>query len=680
MTETDFQELSSIYLRDREGMADWRDTAMRSHNELRAVWPNQSIHQRKDYPGAMPWQGASDQQVFTIAPRVQTVVAIMMNAISNGQISVFPSRAGADDKSAAASAFIRWMFDRWMPDAKEQIELSLYNMVNKGLCATWVGWEQQTQEFNEVVELEQLSQQAEADPENAGDFLNLIEAIIDEEREDEAVSIMENQFSVKKSVARKAVRELRQKGIAEVPMISREFDRPVIESLDIATDIIVPAYTTNIRYLSRIHVRQFMTEDTLISKADAQEWDTDIAEKIAKEGMGITLQDIDKFGFQQDELDTQQEQHDLAEIVRTYRRITDEKTGAIGIYETIWCPKISEGVLSHKLMNGWDEFPVVFTPLFKDTKRLFDSKGLAYYLRGNQRQSKVSRDGFSDQLSITMNPPRRHPPGRPPSAWGAGATYAVQRGFENSYGPEEVPNTMREGVAMEEFLEKEANFISGLLEDRISVERQQYIVNRALHHVASLARIAYRMFTQYYRGNEIYFQITGRPEQFTYQRTSEDLEIDFFFDVRTNDPKFVQETTDFLTALRNFDTTGRIDPSNLIDVMVNLRAPQFATRLLRSQEEAQEDVIRNVASDLALIWSGQSVPARQQGAQIALQYIEQYTQKPSVAARLQSDAQFAEDLANYVGRYEFQMQQLQNAQIGRTGGEPTDLEQAQPEL
>jgi hypothetical protein len=67
------------------------------------------------------------------------------------------------------------------------------------------------------------------------------------------------------------------------------------------------------------------------------------------------------------------------------------------------------------------------------------------------------------------------------------------------------------------------------------------------------------------------------------------------------------------------------------------------------------------------------MPARPAGAQIALQAIQQYAQQPDVAQRLQTDEAFAARMQKYIGQYTFQMQQAQNAQIGRVGTQPAQM-------
>jgi len=56
-----------------------------------------------------------------------------------------------------------------------------------------------------------------------------------------------------------------------------------------------------------------------------------------------------------------------------------------------------------------------------------------------------------------------------------------------------------------------------------------------------------------------------------------------------------------------------------------------------------------------------------------MQVIQQYVQQPDVSQRMQTDEAFAARLQKYVQQYQFQMQQMQNAQIGRIGTQPAQM-------
>ena len=95
--------------------------------------------------------------------------------------------------------------------------------------------------------------------------------------------------------------------------------------------------------------------------------------------------------------------------------------------------------------------------------------------------------------------------------------------------------------------------------------------------------------------------------------------------------------------------------------------------VLQPAEEATAKVQKQVTDDLAKIYAGIEMPAQPNGAQIAMQMLQAYAQQPDVAQRAQSDEAFGQRLQKYAEQYQFQMQQAQNAQIGRIGTAPAEM-------
>ena len=130
-------------------------------------------------------------------------------------------------------------------------------------------------------------------------------------------------------------------------------------------------------------------------------------------------------------------------------------------------------------------------------------------------------------------------------------------------------------------------------------------------------------------------------------------------------------------ALTQFDQTGRINLDNLLEIAAASIDPVLSDGILQPAQNGQEDVMKDVTDDLAKIFAGIEMPARPTGGEIAMQVIEQYTSQPDVAQRLQTDEMFAERIQKYQGQYTFQMQQQQNAQIGRIGTAPAQMGEMQ---
>jgi hypothetical protein len=56
-----------------------------------------------------------------------------------------------------------------------------------------------------------------------------------------------------------------------------------------------------------------------------------------------------------------------------------------------------------------------------------------------------------------------------------------------------------------------------------------------------------------------------------------------------------------------------------------------------------------------------------------MQMLQAYAQQPDVAQRAQNDEAFGGRLQKYAEQYQFQMQQAQNAEIGRIGTAPAEM-------
>jgi hypothetical protein len=132
-----------------------------------------------------------------------------------------------------------------------------------------------------------------------------------------------------------------------------------------------------------------------------------------------------------------------------------------------------------------------------------------------------------------------------------------------------------------------------------------------------------------------------------------------------------------LVSLTQLDRNGRISIDRLLEIAAASIDPVLADAVMQPGDEAQEQVVKQVTDDLAKIFAGIEMPARPNGAQVALQVIQQYVSQPDVAQRAQGDEAFAGRLQKYAGQYTFQLQQAQNAQIGRVGTAPAQMGEVQ---
>jgi len=187
-------------------------------------------------------------------------------------------------------------------------------------------------------------------------------------------------------------------------------------------------------------------------------------------------------------------------------------------------------------------------------------------------------------------------------------------------------------------------------------------------------KMAYKCF-QRFGPDEVFFRVTGIPDPQVLDKGNPDENFDILinFDVQNTDPETVQAKTQQFVALNQLNANNRLNVDSLLDVIAASIDPVMADAVLQPVETAQQEMVKSVTDDLTKIFSGIEMPARPAGAQIALQVIQQYSQQPDVAQRLATDESFAARLQKYAGQYTFQMQQAQNAQIGRVGTAPAQM-------
>ena len=130
-----------------------------------------------------------------------------------------------------------------------------------------------------------------------------------------------------------------------------------------------------------------------------------------------------------------------------------------------------------------------------------------------------------------------------------------------------------------------------------------------------------------------------------------------------------------MVALTQLDRSGRINIDNLLDAAANSIDPVLADRVLQPTEAAQEQVVRQVTDDLAKIFAGIEMPARPNGAQIALTVIQQYASQPDVAESEHIKMKLCCEhvLRSTLDSIPSKCNKQQNAQIGRVGTEPAQM-------
>ena len=668
--ETGGPDVAELNLHYRETVSELEhfiNQCRDNFDDRRNSWNGKTQDLRRHGADALPWEGSSDSESMVISERINAYVSLCMFALERAHIRAYPVEVGDAARSRVVSSFLKWMRDSYIPRFAEEMELAANHLFEKGISVTYIGYEQREVSRLQAMNIDQI---AAMNP----DFAELL---MDQNNDDLVIEFLQSTFpKLSTRKAKKALRELRKTGQAELPISIKAVDRPIVQTLSVDTDVFFPPSCVDVQKSNIVHRRVLMSPQEVISKVNTDGWSQEFADEVIKKARGENTREYDSSHYNTPADSPVEHDNGLVEIIYTYQRLISEEN-AEGIYCTVWSARHHPQNLhaKYELLNGVDDLPFVVCRLHNDTKRLYDTQSMVDLLRGVQWQVKAERDARIDRASIATLPPSRGPVGRPKPEFRPGGHVTERRPGEYSFMAP--PPGDAGSIEIEATLLQAADRMVGLsADDPDSQTKRAYYLNKFLMHVRDVMREAYRSYLRY-GPDEMLFRVSGVPEpqQFAKGDPNSDLDIAIHFDAQmAQDPEAVETKLSQMLQLVQYDRTGKIDVESLIEVAAAAIDPVLADSIIQPQEAGAAKMARDVAEDLAMIYAGVEVGARPQGAQIAMQIGQNYSQVPDVAQRLQEDEAFSARLTKYFEQYQFQMQQQQNAEIGRLGTEPAEFQ------
>jgi hypothetical protein len=660
--EPDIDSLRGAYDQCLLQLDEYFEICRRSYDDRRNIWDGKTTDLRKQGSNAFPWDGASDMEVNVIGERIDAFVSILDQALSRSHIKAFPTSTTSIPRAALVSSFLKWMKSSYIPDFKNQMELGANYLLEKGIMVSYVGWKREKRTYLQDVSIDQLVQ---ASPEMADMIMSGID---DKMLIDLILQAFPNMTSKR---AKKFLKDIRKTGKASIPIPRMSVDCPVVHSCAPDGEVLFPPYVIDPQAAPYVFWRTFLTAQELEKKVSTEGWDEEWVDDAIDNLRGKDSYYLDGQKVKRFTKLPLTNDNELVMVVYAYQRLIDED-GAEGIYCTVFNPNV-DGYAKTELLNGYDNYPFVVTRLSNNQKRMYEVQTFPDILRGAQLQIKTERDSRIDRASLATLPPIMHPAGRPPSEWGPGRRVPYRRLGEIAFGP--TPPSDNGSMEVEISMAAQADRAVGLdLNSPISAVRQQFFVNKYLDHVKDVLGLAWKLF-QRMGPDEVFFQVTGNPNPQTMTKGSpdENYSLTVSFDSLSADPENAESRMKQIGSLVQFDRNGRIDMDKFLEFAAMSIDPVFGDYVLQPAEEATAKVQKQVTDDLAKIYAGIEVPAQPNGAQIAMQMLQAYAQQPDVAQRAQQDEAFGGRLQKYAEQYQFQMQQAQNAQIGRIGTAPAEM-------
>lgn len=663
----------------------------RNWNTRYCIWPGQSEDGRKHASALgrqpFPWDSSSDCKIFLSDTIVRDHVAMLVSAFFKSRVQVQPVESMDIDKKNAAETVLRWLlFTHALDDLRREVRLAAEYRETYGLAVMAIDWQTTTRTEVKTFTLDEAMAMLEAaqqqDPEQAANLQALIEVVLDPLQEELAAQLLGEIVPELGKPAK--VRELREKGVVEWDSPYVFENKPVWTALEAFEDVIFPIQTYSLQRAAFVARRELLTEVELRERGMIEGWDEDWVERVSKHKgemrrISVNLHRSDQFLYEQ--------LRDMVEVWHVYRKEIDEKTGAVRVTRSIMSFHVPDAVGIHEILPyAHGLYPFVELPRERSTRPLLESRGVPEICQTAQNEIKVQRDARVDSTSLQTLPMLRVPAnrGKFDLILGPGAQIPERRQGEVSW--MDGPRPSQGSIEVEQATRLDINNYFGRMAEGVPpqlamLHTQERIDSWLLDMKLCVAQTM--ALAQQYMSPEEIARVTGN--QLPFAASPQDIrgrfDITAEFDARMLDAEALGAKLDYLAKiLVPMDSFGVIDRVGLIKYMFQAVDPNMASMLVQDIGAATQAEIEDEQTAFAKIAAGTEPPMKEggQNAQVRLQTLQQIVQSnPAVQQRYQQDEIFRRMLDARMQAFNFQLQQSQNAVIGRVGAQPALQQMAQ---
>jgi len=660
-----------------------------------ARWAGQTSDGKKhseslpDGEPAFPFEGASDVRCRLTDKTINEIVGMLMTTFDRCQVKVSGTEINDGDFAASANILMAWLTQsKIRTELRNEAELLAQYTQQYGFSAMHIVWEQEMGTRNQTIrmdELVQVVQQAmQQNPETA--LRELPDAIMAGDKDDYAVDLIQQYIkTLDPKAVKKAVKQLREEGKADIPETYITKNLPNFVALKPYEEIAFPPETINIQHARVIFRRVFISEVELRGLAKIHDWSDEFVEQaVAMAGMHSQFHDPNLIPAAS-LVNYQVHRNDhLIELVYAYSRQLD-KDGVQGIYQTIFCPRSGSEIYAEHGLLGYahNKYPFVVYRRERLRRPIYESRGVPELCMTNQYEIKAQRDSIRDRTAFETMPP---------------ILVKKRLGGINKVAPAmHLPVTSPDDYRFMPAPTGNPSIAFNLI-DRVELENAQYfglfhpqaspqltqvtqqnIVNNWLDVWSDAFNMAFSLMLQYLDPAEIE-GIIGTPLPQNISGISNQYDFRIKYDVRELDTNFVIEK---LKAIMQFvmplDSGGVIDKNKLVKAAIEAIDPDKAKDIIINTGTASQMLYRDIQSDIGLMMLGNEANyvENDPSADTKLQYLQDIMSKnPKAQQSMQGDQHFRALLDNYVKNLQMSVSQQQNKQIGRTGVTPVSQQAA----
>jgi hypothetical protein len=712
----------------------WIADTQRHELTQRAEWQGQNEDGRKhkeDYGrDVFPYEGAADTRNRLADMSIDELVQLKLVAFFNASMRTIAMEANDTDAAGRVQTLLHYeLKQRLLSELWQELNFATNWSETYGHAALGATWQQSWTTGLAKITIEDLAaalsqqiQQATAvedptllDSPDAPlpmieDAFALVESYLmdkeDATGEDTLISlILQLHPTLPEPRAQRVLHRLRTEGADEFRVPVSRPGRPTIKAYMPGFDIFYPWSVANADEAPWVAVQELLWEPDLRAKAKTEGWDQNFIDRLIIHGPGpvvdqasmearihgtgtspgsmfSTRQAINRY-----QRDRERSQLQYA-VLRVHVKGIDED-GIPALHEIVMHPAISNGengvIAINRVLDYYHEGGCYVT-LRREYKirSAWESRGIPELAATPQMEMKADRDSMMDRTALNTLPPinvemqtgmgkgeRYEPLGIKPG--GNILTPRIGRAPEMMRLPAYNPND-----AIFKIVARDNANLLGLINadlppEKISTHRQWLVTGYLIQVRALVLRIL--SLDQQFMDPVQVSRVIGSGEM-PYTVTREEIagqyDVHLTFDVKSLDMNWLKERLAVLKEAVQFDRSGAFKDVPVMKYLVAAVDPNLADLAIADVESAREAEAEDEKKALGTLLSGVEIkPPAGSNATIRLETDRsEIANNPIVNQRYQTDPWFRRMMDRRIAKWEFDLQQRENAQTGRDGWVP----------
>lgn len=663
------------------------------------LWSGQSVDGRKwqknhDNEKVAPFDGAADTRVWLTDFLIKVQVALVVESVSRAKAAVVPVQAEDAEFSGRCKQLLDWMSGNlWASRGRRQKKL-LANYVyqhGKGVMHSFydvlMTTRFETVSVGSIVD--DLLEASQAEFEMLEDLeaarmvmMGAFEGTGDDEN---ALDLLRKRFvDLEEGELKGVLKDLRQEGLARVPVDMVAKEGPVPTALRVGSDIFFDPTVDDLQEAPFVFTVDRMTYGRGMHRAEMEGWDGDFVEAVfgnpeknepGMRGQYEVFEDdlIEKRPYSEDLED------DKYEIVTCFRKAVD-KRGRLGVYRVVFCPAYKEGAATgdELLEDAYGQYPFVFFGAEVLSQAIMDSRGMAEKHGPAQNLVKWLRDLAVNVTALKTLPPLVAPKMRRESELLIAPLAIIREMRPNEVRPFGGFEYPREALDLSNLLEQNAMMMSGLPVEGVSPlltellqqsQVQDFLVGMQEFYQVALTQLLHNMSPE-----KVSRIVGGTAMDLVPEELAMRVNIMVSFDPRHLDKEFVKGWMETMTNLiLPNDTGAMIMRDKLMEIMLKAWDPTFADEVLRDSAEADEAEIQAERQEITNILAGFEPRLYEFSDGVNFEarmgVLQEWYQTPGNREKMAADPELFRRIEMHFENLQQQIVQRQNQSTGRTGVE-----------